>query len=141
MPLRTATAEWKGSLTEGGGVVALGSGALSADYSFASRLDENPLVSPEELIAGAHASCFSMALSGQLSRNGFTVNRISTTAKVNLRRDDSGLNIVGVELSTEVDAPGLDEAKLQELANNAKTGCPVSKALAAIDIQLVAKLA
>jgi len=141
MAIRTAKAEWKGNLMEGTGTVALGSGAYTGAYSFKSRFEEGAGTNPEELIAAAHAGCFSMALSGQLSKAGFSPTRIATTAKVQLLKQEAGFAITLIELENESEVPGIDNAKFQELAGNAKTGCPVSKALAAVEIKLTAKLA
>jgi lipoyl-dependent peroxiredoxin len=140
MAIRTAKAEWNGNLTEGKGTMALGGGAWQGPYSFQSRFEEAPGTNPEELIAAAHAGCFSMALSGQLTRNGFSPRRIATTAKVQLLKQEAGFAITQIELDSEAEVPGIDAAKFQELAGNAKQGCPVSKALAAVDIKLNAKL-
>jgi len=141
MAIRTAKAEWKGNLMEGAGTMALGSGAYSGAYSFKSRFEEGAGTNPEELIAAAHAGCFSMALSGQLSKAGFSPKRIATSAKVQLLKQEAGFAITLIELENESEVPGIDDAKFQELAGNAKTGCPVSKALAAVEIKLTAKLA
>ena len=140
MAIRSAKAEWNGSITEGKGTMALGSGAWQGPYSFQSRFEEAPGTNPEELIAAAHAGCFSMALSGQLTRAGFPPTRIATTAKVQLLKQDGGFAITEIQLDTEAQVPGVDAAKFQELAGNAKSGCPVSKALAAVPIKLNAKL-
>jgi osmotically inducible protein OsmC len=140
MAIRSAKAEWNGSIMEGKGTMALGSGAWQGPYSFQSRFEEAPGTNPEELIAAAHAGCFSMALSGQLTRAGFAPKRIATTAKVQLMKQDAGFAITQIQLETEAEVPGIDAAKFQELAGNAKTGCPVSKALSAVSIELSAKL-
>ena len=141
MAIRTEKAEWKGNLMEGNGTLALGSGAYAGAYSFKSRFEEGAGTNPEELIAAAHAGCFSMALSGQLSKAGFSPTRIATTAKVQLLKQEAGFAITLIELENESEVPGIDNAKFQELAGNAKTGCPISKALAAVEIKLSAKLA
>jgi len=140
MAIRTAKAEWNGNLTEGKGTMALGGGAWQGPYSFQSRFEEAPGTNPEELIAGAHAGCFSMALSGQLTRGGFSPKRIATTAKVQLLKQDAGFAITEIQLETEAEVPGIDNAKFQEAAENAKKGCPISKALSAVPIKLSAKL-
>jgi osmotically inducible protein OsmC len=119
----------------------LGSGAYEGKYSFGSRFEENPGSNPEELIAAAHAGCFSMAFSGQLTTAGFAPTRIHTTARVHIERGDSGFSITRIDLDTQGEVPGIDDAKFQELAQNAKTGCPVSRALGAVaEINLTAKL-
>ncbi len=139
MAIRTGKAEWKGNLIEGAGTVSLGSGAYAGAYSFKSRFEEGAGTNPEELIAAAHAGCFSMALSGQLSKAGFNPKRVATTAKVQLLKREAGFAITLIELENESEVPDIDDAKFQELAGNAKTGCPVSKALA-VEIKLTAKL-
>jgi osmotically inducible protein OsmC len=125
---------------EGAGTMALGSGAYKGPYSFKSRFEDGAGTNPEELIAAAHAGCFSMALSGQLTRAGFAPKRIATTANVQLLKQEAGFAITQIELVNESEVPGIDAAKFQELAGNAKAGCPVSKALAAVEIKLSAKL-
>ena len=140
MPVRTADAQWEGSLQDGTGTMRLGSGAFEGRYSFASRFEEGPGTNPEELIGAAHAGCFSMFLSGVLSRADNPPNRISTTARVHIERGDDGFSITRIELQTEADVPGLDAQVFQEHAATAKAGCPVSKALAGTEITLDAKL-
>lgn len=140
MAIRTAKAEWTGTIMEGAGTVALGSGAYKGAYSFKSRFEEGAGTNPEELIAAAHAGCFSMALSGAITRAGFTPTRIATTANVQLLKQEAGFAITQIELVNESQVPGLDAAKFQELAAGAKAGCPVSKALAAVEIKLSATL-
>jgi lipoyl-dependent peroxiredoxin len=141
MPDRTARAVWEGSLREGKGTMALGSGAFEGPYSFQSRFEEGTGTNPEELIGAAHAGCFSMALSGALGRAGFTPERISTTATVKLGQTDGGFKISRIELETEASVPGIDDAQFQEIAEGAKQNCPVSQALAATEITLKAILA
>jgi osmotically inducible protein OsmC len=140
MAIRTAKAEWTGTIMEGKGTMALGSGAWQGPYSFASRFEDGQGTNPEELIAAAHAGCFSMALSGQLSKAGFKPTRIATTASVQLLKQEAGFAITRIELQCEAQVPGIDDAKFQELAAAAKQGCPVSKALASVEITLNAKL-
>jgi lipoyl-dependent peroxiredoxin len=141
MPVRTADAEWKGNLREGSGTMKLGSGAYDGSYSFGSRFEESKGSNPEELIAAAHAGCFSMALSAGLARAGFTPTRVHTTAKVHIEPVEGGFGITRIELNTEAEIPGIDNAAFQEQAEAAKKGCPVSKALAAVpDISLNARL-
>ena len=137
MPVRTASAEWKGNLKEGGGTMATGSGAFKVPYTFSTRFEEAPGTNPEELIGAAHAGCYSMFLSSLLSNAGFTPTRIHTTATVHL---GAGPTITLIELKTEVQAPNLTEAVLQEQAEAAKKNCPVSKALAGPEIKLQAIL-
>lgn len=140
MPVRTSEAEWIGNLTAGKGTVKLGSGAFEGKYDWGSRSGDAPGTNPEELIGAAHAGCFTMALSAQLGNAGFTPTRLHTTAKVHLIKNETGFVIPKIELETEGEIPGIDDAKFQELAAVAKAGCPVSKALAAVEITLNAKL-
>jgi lipoyl-dependent peroxiredoxin len=140
MLTRTAEAEWIGNLTEGKGSVKLGSGAFEGKYDWGSRSADAPGTNPEELIGAAHAGCFTMALSAQLGNAGFTATRLHTTAKVHLIKNETGFVIPKIELAVEGEVPGIDDAKFQELAATAKTGCPVSKALAGVEIQLTATL-
>ena len=132
MPTRTASAVWNGSLTEGSGTMRMGSGAYEGPYSFESRFEEGDGTNPEELIAAAHAGCFSMALSAELGKAGHTVDSVETDATVHLDQVDDGLAIMRIELRTRVSAPGLAEGAFQEAAEAAKKGCPVSQALAAV---------
>jgi len=141
MPVRKADAVWNGSLKEGNGSMRMGSGAYEGPYSFGSRFLEEPGTNPEELIAAAHAGCFSMALSGGLGRSGHEVTSISTSAKVTLGKVGEGFQITNIELTTEGVVPGIDEATFLEHAEGAKANCPVSKALAAVEITLNATLA
>ena len=140
MAVRTADAQWEGSLQDGNGTMRLGSGAFEGRYSFASRFEDGPGTNPEELIGAAHAGCFSMALSGALSRAGHPPTRIQTTARVHIERGDEGFAITRIELATEAEVPGLDEPAFREQAETAKATCPVSKALAGTEISLEAKL-
>jgi len=141
MPVRKASAVWNGSLKGGNGSMSMGSGAYEGPYSFGSRFLEEPGTNPEELIAAAHAGCFSMALSGGLERAGHEATSISTSAKVTLGKVGEGFQITGIELTTEGVVPGIDEATFIEAAEGAKANCPVSKALAAVEITLNATLA
>lgn len=140
MPDRTARAVWDGSIKEGQGTMALGSGAFEGAYSFKSRFEEGTGTNPEELIGAAHAGCFSMALSGALGRAGFEPKKITTTATVKLGQVEGGFKITRVELDTEAEIPGIDDKQFQEVADGAKKGCPVSQALASVEITLNAKL-
>lgn len=137
MPVRKADAIWNGTLKEGSGVMKLGSGAYDGPFSYVSRFEDGAGTNPEELIGAAHAGCFSMFLSALLSKDGYAPTRIETTAKVYL---EAGPTIAKIELSSEAEVPGLDAEKLQEYAAAAKANCPVSKALASVDIQLSAVL-
>jgi lipoyl-dependent peroxiredoxin len=141
MPARTATAHWDGGLQGGTGTMRLGSGAFEGRYSFSSRFEEGAGTNPEELIGAAHAGCFSMALSAGLERAGHAPTSIETTARVHLERAESGFRISRIELSTTADVPGIDGAAFGEQAQAAKANCPVSQALAGVDIELDARLA
>ena len=137
MAVRKASAVWKGTLREGAGTMKLGSGAYEGPFTYASRFEEGPGTNPEELIGAAHAGCYSMFLSALLTKAGFTPTSIETTATVHL---GAGPAITDIELNSQVAVPGLDEARLQEFAIEAKAGCPVSKALAGVNIKLNAHL-
>ena len=140
MPVRKASAVWEGPIKEGNGTVKLGSGAYEGKYSFGSRFEESPGTNPEELIGAAHAGCFSMALSGGLTRAGNPPTRIATSAKVHIEKVGEGFSITKIELDTEAQVPGIDDAAFQEAARKAKEGCPVSRALAGPEITLNARL-
>lgn len=140
MATRNGSAVWEGTVKEGKGTVKLGSGAFEGPYSFSSRFEDGKGTNPEELIGAAHAGCFSMALSGALTRAGFPPNRIETTAKVHLGAVEGGFAIGLIELETTANVPGIDEKTFQEQAEGAKKNCPVSKALAGTEIKLAAKL-
>jgi osmotically inducible protein OsmC len=137
MAVRSAEATWNGTLRAGNGTMRVSSGFFEGPYTFASRFEEDKGTNPEELIGAAHAGCYSMFLSALLSNAGFTPTRIHTTAKVHL---GAGPTITKIELNTEAEVPGLDEAMFAEKAAAAKAGCPVSKALASVDIELTARL-
>lgn len=140
MPIRNAEAEWKGNLLEGSGHMKLGTGAYDGPYSFKSRMENGAGTNPEELIAAAHAGCFSMAFSAALGKAGFTPTRIHTTAGVHFDKVGDGFAITSIDLTMEAAVPGIDDAKFQNIAEAAKQGCPVSKALAGTTIHLQAKL-
>jgi lipoyl-dependent peroxiredoxin len=141
MPTRRAEAEWKGNLAEGSGKLKVGSGAFEGPYSFKSRFEEGQsATNPEELLGAAHAGCFTMALTAQLSRQRITPNRIHTEARVKLEKIGEAFSITQIELETEADVPGIDEASFQKYALDAKQNCPLSKALAGTEILLTAKL-
>ena len=141
MPTRKAEAEWQGNLAEGNGRLKVGSGAFDVPYSFKSRFEEGQsATNPEELIGAAHAGCFTMALTAQLSRARITPTRIRTEARVKLEKIGEGFSITTIELETEADIPGTDDPTFQKYALDAKQNCPVSKALAGINIRLNAKL-
>ena len=141
MPTHKAEAEWKGSLAQGSGRLKVGSGAFDVPYSFKSRFEEGQTATnPEELIGAAHAGCFTMALTAQLSRAGITPTRIHTAAKVHLEKTGDAFTITKIELETKAQIPGIDEATFQKFALDAKQNCPVSKALAGTSSHLNAKL-
>ena len=134
--VRQSEAHWSGDLTHGSGEIELGSGAFKGPYSFKERTaDHSALTNPEELIAGAHAGCFSMALSAALTQAGFAPQSIHTTARVHLSRDSTGFAISQIDLATEAKVPNIAAPEFLKLAENAKKTCPVSKALAAVDIR------
>ena len=141
MPKRKASARWDGTLTEGRGTMRMASGAYEGPYSFQSRFEEGDGTNPEELIAAAHAGCFSMALSGELGKAGHTAESVETEATVHLDKVEGGFAIKRIELRTRASVPGVDESAFQEAAEAAKKGCPVSQALAAVEsIELDAQL-
>lgn len=141
MPVRSASAVWNGDLKGGGGTMKLGSGAYEGKYSFGSRFEDDPGTNPEELIAAAHAGCFSMALTSGLGKAGYSPASVSTSARAHLEITDNGPAITRIELTCEASVPDIDDATFQEQAAGAKANCPVSKALAGVDIQLQATLA
>ncbi len=133
---RTGSARWEGDLKAGKGTVRLGSGAFEGQYSFSTRFENGVGTNPEELIASAHASCFSMALSGGLSRAGHVPQSVATTATVTLEKSEAGFSITGIHLDSVVADAGLTDEALQTIAADAKKNCPVSRALAAVPITL-----
>lgn len=137
---RTASAQWKGDLRAGGGTIRLGSGAFEGPYSFTTRFEGAPGTNPEELLAGAHAGCFSMALALGLTKAGHPPASIETSAAVHLNKVGEGFGITRIDLVTRGDVPGLAEAEFQRLATDAKLNCIISKALAAVPITLSATL-
>jgi len=140
MSVREAHARWEGDLRQGKGSMRLGSGAFEGQYSFKSRFEEGAGTNPEELIGAAHAGCFSMAFSNLLAEAGHVPTRVSTQARVHLERVDGKPTISRIELDTEGEVPGIDPKTFLEIAERAKAGCPVSRALAAVDISLQARL-
>jgi lipoyl-dependent peroxiredoxin len=140
MPVRSSSAVWNGNLLQGTGTMRLGSGAYEGAYTFVSRFENGKGTNPEELIAAAHAGCYSMAFSATLGKAGFNPTRVSTTANVHLEKGAEGFAITKIELVMEAQVPGIDNATFQTHAEAAKKGCPVSKALAATEITLSAKL-
>jgi osmotically inducible protein OsmC len=137
---RKASAQWRGGLKDGKGTVSSASGALkSTPYSFSTRFEDQPGTNPEELIAAAHAGCFSMALSGQLGGAGMTADSIDTTATVTMEKLEAGWTVTKMHLDVTAKIPGADKAKFETAANNAKAGCPISRLLKA-EITMDAKL-
>jgi osmotically inducible protein OsmC len=132
MPTRSGTAEWKGDLQSGGGSFSVASGLLEGKYSFKTRFEEEPGTNPEELIAAAHATCYSMALSNIMAGEGHTPDSVKTTAKVHLRMIEGAPTIAQIDLVTEGRVPGIDQAQFTDYAEQAKAGCPVSRALASV---------
>jgi lipoyl-dependent peroxiredoxin len=127
---RKASAVWQGGLKDGKGTISSESGVLSsAQYSFATRFENGIGTNPEELIAAAHAGCFSMALSGQMGAANLTVGEIKTTATVTMEKLDAGWTLTAVHLDASVKSPGADKAAFETAANNAKAGCPISRVL------------
>ena len=127
---RNASAVWTGGLKDGKGIISSDSGVLAdTQYSFSTRFENGKGTNPEELIAAAHAGCFSMALSAQLGTMGLTPESIRTSAAVSLEKVGDGFAITAVHLTVKAKVPGADAPQFQTAANNAKAGCPVSKVL------------
>ncbi len=138
---RTASAHWSGGLKDGKGTVSTASGVLKdTQYSFATRFENGVGTNPEELIAAAHAGCFSMALSAELGKAGFTPKAIDTKATLTLDKTDAGFTITAVHLDVTASIPNIDATKFDEIAGGAKKGCPVSRVLNA-NITMSAHLA
>ena len=140
MPTRTAQAVWGGDLMSGKGQLSVGSKSFSGNYDWRGRSGDGGGTNPEELLAAAHAGCFSMALSHQLAQAGHPPTRVQTTAKANFEKQGEGFAITRIELVCEAQVPGIDNATFQKLAEGAKENCPVSKALKATPMTLSAKL-
>ena len=140
MPISKATAQWTGGFKDGKGVMKPAH-APEANFTVASRFEGQPSRNPEELIGAGLAGCFSMALTVGLEHAGHKPQSVQTSATVHLDKDGPGFAISSIELSTEATVPGLDDAKFQQIAQETKKGCPVSKALAGTKIALTAKLA
>jgi len=137
---RTAAVKWQGDVAKGHGSITTASGKVSADYSFGTRFTSEPGTNPEELLAASHAACFTMALSASLTRAGHPPTSIDTTAKVHLQKSGGGFEIPRIELSTTALVPGVNDNDFQHLAAQAKESCPISKALHAVPITLMATL-
>lgn len=140
---RKADADWQGSVKEGKGKVKLGSGAFEGAYSFQSRFSEDQdqkATNPEELIAAAHAGCFTMALSGNLGKAGYEPKAIHTTANVKIEKQGEGFVIPNIDLTTEAEVDGIEDKEFQEIAEKTKKTCPVSQVLSGAEISLKATL-
>ena len=141
MPVRKSSAVWEGGLKSGKGSYSVGSGAMGGSYNFGSRFEEEAGSNPEELLAAAEASCYSMALSGGLEKNGTPPTKISTNAECTVEKVDTGFQITTMKLDVAATVPNIDDAKFQEIAKATLTGCPVSRAFAGnLKLQLNAKL-
>ncbi len=138
---RQAEARWFGDLKSGHGTMSVGSGAFSGPFSFISRFEKSGDTNPEELLGAAHAGCFSMALSHALAQAGHVVMSVSTTSVVTANKTDAGFTITGIALITRGVVPGLSAEEFKTFAEQAKTGCIVSRALAAVPMTLDAELA
>lgn len=140
MAVRKSKATWDGTLKEGSGRMNIGDDVYEGAYTFASRFEEGEGTNPEELVGAAHAGCYSMFLAAVLTNNGYNPTRVHTTATVHLGRDDNGPLITLIELNTEAEVAGIDEEAFMQYAEQSKTGCPISRALAATEISLKAHL-
>jgi len=140
MAIRKARSTWEGNLKQGQGTIWLAADGIEVPFNFAGRFEDGGGSNPEELIGGAHAGCFSMALAHELGESGHPPVRIETTAQVHLEKSGDGFAIPKIELETEADVPGIDDETFQRIAQGAKQNCPVSKVLSAADITLNAKL-
>jgi osmotically inducible protein OsmC len=137
---RKASAVWKGDLKSGKGSISTESGVLKeTQYSFSTRFENGVGTNPEELIGAAHAGCFSMALSAELGKAGFTPSAINTTATITMEKTDAGFTVTESHLDMTASVPGIDQAKFIAIANGAKAGCPISRLLTA-KVSLDAKL-
>lgn len=132
MQTRQSTAVWKGSLADGTGTMKIGDGVWEGTYSVPSRFENGEGTNPEELVAAAHAGCFSMAFSGGLTRAGHAPTKISTTAAVTIEKGEAGWSVTKIHLTTEAEVPGISDEDFQSAAQTAKENCPISKALAAV---------
>lgn len=140
MPTRSAEATWKGELKSGRGTMRLESGEFKGSYSYGTRFQEKPGTNPEELIGAALAGCFSMALAHILEQADHSPREIQTTARVSLGKSGDGFAITEIQLETDADVPGIEEEEFDRLAEQAKSNCPVSKALRGVNILLDARL-
>src|SRR5688572_8406430 len=140
MAERKATAEWNGSLSEGAGKIALGSGLFEGAFSFGTRMGEEPGTNPEELLGASLAGCYAMALNATLEKEGKPARSVRSEANVHLGKDDAGFKITRIDLQAEAEIDGIDEAEFQGIAEKVKQTCPISKALDAVTINLTATL-
>ncbi len=140
MPTRNATATWEGGLKGGKGSFKGESGAIDGRYSFGSRFETGTGSNPEELLAAAEAACFSMALAGALEKAGTPATRVETKAACTVEKQDAGFSITTMKLQTRATVPGVDKAAFQQMVQATKEGCPVSKALKGLKIEVDAQL-
>ena len=141
MPVRKGSAEWNGGLKDGQGRVSSETGVLkNVKYNFVSRFEQGDQTNPEELIGAAHSACFSMALAGALAGAGFKVNAIKTEDKVYIEKQEAGFTITKIEINTTGNVEGINEEEFKKYAENAKAGCPVSRALTGTSFVLYASL-
>lgn len=140
MAERKATAEWNGSLKEGAGKIALGSGLFEGAFSFATRMGDEPGTNPEELLGASLAGCYAMALNATLEKEGKPARSVKTVAKVFLGKDDAGFKINRIDLEAQAEVDDIADADFQTIAENVKKSCPISKALEATTINLTATL-
>ena len=141
MPTRKASAVWNGGLKGGTGSYSGETGSIKGAYNFGSRFENGSGSNPEELLAAAEAACFSMALSGALEKNGTPATKVETQAACTVEKVEQGFGITGIALDVKATVPNIDNATFQRIANETKEGCPVSRALKAVPIQLKAALA
>lgn len=139
MTARSSSAQWRGDLKSGSGELSLGSGAFSGEYTFVSRFEDGDGTNPEELIAAAHAACFSMALSNILATAGSPATSVKTEVTVHLEKVDGAATITRIVLDTVGEVPGIDEAAFLAKAEEAKANCPVSRLLTGATIELNAQ--
>ena len=140
MAERKAAAEWNGSLAEGAGKIALGSGLFEGAFSFATRMGDEPGTNPEELLGASLAGCYAMALNATLEKQGKPARSVKAEAKVFLGKDDAGFKINRIDLETKAEIDGIEDSEFQTIAEDVKKSCPISKALAAVPINLTATL-
>ncbi len=140
MAIRTAKADWQGGLTDGKGHMALGSGAFEGAFSFNTRMGDEPGTNPEELVGAALAGCYTMALNATLEKQGKKPNSVRTEARVHFGKEGEGFAITSIDLATKADIDGIEDAEFQQIAEQVKAACPVSKALTGTKINLDAQL-